>query len=83
MRSYEEMVVAPMRQMNEDNQRLIWLQNKVAKHERHSKALEETMGVMSSQLRLANEERNIVKQRVKMQNEENKEEVLVFVHAGI
>lgn len=83
MRSYEEMVVAPMRQMNEDNQRLIWLQNKVAKQERHSKALEETMGVLSSQLRLANEERNIVKQRVKMQNEENKEEVLVFVHADI
>lgn len=83
MRSYEEMVVAPMRQMNEDNQRLIWLQNKVAKQERHSKALEETMGVLSSQLRLANEERNIVKQRVKMQNQENKEEVLVFVHAGI
>lgn len=83
MRSYEEMVVAPMRQMNEDNHRLIWLQNKVAKQERHSKALEETMGVLSSQLRLANEERNIVKQRVKMQNQENKEEVLVFVHAGI
>ncbi|XP_058090002.1 protein SUPPRESSOR OF GENE SILENCING 3 homolog [Magnolia sinica] len=75
MRSYQEMVVSQMKRMSEDNQQLIWLKNKVAKQKQNEKVLEETVGVMSKQLRIANEENRIVMQRSKAQHEENKEEM--------
>ncbi|XP_058097548.1 protein SUPPRESSOR OF GENE SILENCING 3 homolog [Magnolia sinica] len=75
MRSYQEMVVGPMKQMSEDNQQLIWYKNKVAKQQLHKKALEVTMGEMSRQLRIASEENRIVRERTKSQHQENKEEM--------
>lgn len=76
MRSYQEMVVSKMKQMSEDNQQLIWFKNKVVKEQRISKALEETCGLMSEQLRKTKEENRIVRQRTKMHHEQNKEEVM-------
>ncbi|KAJ7957136.1 suppressor of gene silencing protein [Quillaja saponaria] len=75
MRSYQEMVVKQIRQMSEDNQQLIWLKNKVVKEQRHTKALEESFGVVSEKLRKTMEENHIVRQRTKVQHEENKEEM--------
>ncbi|KAG1370002.1 putative protein SUPPRESSOR OF GENE SILENCING 3 [Cocos nucifera] len=75
VRSYQEMVVIPMRQMSEDNQQLIWLKNKVVKQEQRSKVLEETFGVVSQKLRETMEENRIVRLRTKIQHEENKEEM--------
>lgn len=75
MRSYEEMVVIPMKQMNEDNQQLIWLKNKVVKQEQQSKVLKETIGVVTQRWRETVEENIIVRRRSMMQHEENKEEV--------
>ncbi|XP_008786464.2 protein SUPPRESSOR OF GENE SILENCING 3 homolog [Phoenix dactylifera] len=75
VRSYQEMVVIPMKQMSEDNQQLIWLKNKVVKQEKRSKALEETFGVVSQKLRETMEENRIVRLRTKIQHEENKEEM--------
>ncbi|OVA05798.1 XS domain [Macleaya cordata] len=75
MRSYEEMVVGPMKQMSEDNQQLVWLKNKVVKEQRHSKALEESFGVLSEKLRKTKKENLIVRQRTKLQHEQNKEEM--------
>lgn len=64
-----------IRQMSEDNQQLIYLKNRVVKEQRHSKALEATFGIVSEKLRETMEENRIVKQRTKMQHEQNKEEV--------
>ncbi|CAB4278631.1 unnamed protein product [Prunus armeniaca] len=75
MRSYQEMVVNQIRQMSEDNQQLNWFKNKVAKEQRHAKALEESLGIVSEKLRKTTEENRIVRQRTKMQHEENKEEM--------
>lgn len=75
MRSYHEMVVNQIRQMSEDNQQLIYLKNRVVKEQRHSKALEATFSIVSEKLRETMEENRIVKQRTKMQHEQNKEEV--------
>lgn len=75
MRSYQEMVVTPMKQMSEDNQQLSWLKNKVVKEERRSKALEETFDVVTQKLRETMEENRIVRLRTKRQYEENKEEM--------
>nr|XP_019708275.1 protein SUPPRESSOR OF GENE SILENCING 3 homolog [Elaeis guineensis] len=75
VRSYQEMVVIPMKQMSEDNQQLIWLKNKVVKQEQRSKVLEETFGVVSQKLRETMEENRIVRLRTKIQHEENKEEM--------
>lgn len=75
MRSYHEMVVNQIRRMSEDNQQLIYLKNRVVKEQRHSKALEATFSIVSEKLRETMEENRIVKQRTKMQHEQNKEEV--------
>ncbi|PIA47074.1 hypothetical protein AQUCO_01400045v1 [Aquilegia coerulea] len=75
MRSYVEMVVGPMRQMSEDNQQLVWLKNKVVREQMHSKALEESFGMVTQKLRKTMEENRIVRQRTKMQHEQNKEEM--------
>ncbi|XP_073013393.1 protein SUPPRESSOR OF GENE SILENCING 3 homolog [Typha latifolia] len=75
MRSYQEMVVNPMKQMSEDNQQLIWLKNKVVKQAQRSKALEESFGVVSQKLRETMDEKRIVRLRTKIQHEENKEEM--------
>lgn len=67
MRSYEEMVVIPMKQMNEDNQQLIWLKNKVVKQEQQSKVLKETIGVITQRWRETVEENIMVRRRSKIQ----------------
>lgn len=71
------MVVGPMKQMNEDNQLLLWYKNKVLRQQQHGKALEQTMGVMSNQLRITSEENRIVRHRTTIQHEENKEQVIL------
>ncbi|XP_022774792.1 protein SUPPRESSOR OF GENE SILENCING 3-like [Durio zibethinus] len=75
MRSYQEMVVKQIRQMSEDNQQLIFYKNKVAKEQKLKSALEESFGFVSEKLRQTMEENRIVRQRTKMQHEQNKEEM--------
>ncbi|KAJ7945190.1 suppressor of gene silencing protein [Quillaja saponaria] len=75
MRSYQDMVVKQIRQMSEDNQQLLWYKNKMVKEQRNKKALEESFGIVSAKLRKTMEENRIVRQRTKLQHEENKEEM--------
>ncbi|KAK3012698.1 hypothetical protein RJ639_009854 [Escallonia herrerae] len=75
MRSYQEMVVSQMKQMSEDNQQLLWFKNRVVKEQKHSKALEESFGVVTEKLRQTLEESRIVRHRTKMHHEQNKEEM--------
>ncbi|KAL3524606.1 hypothetical protein ACH5RR_012978 [Cinchona calisaya] len=75
IRSYQEMVVKQLKQMSEDNQQLIWFKNRVAKEQLHSKALEESYGLVSEKLRKTQEENRIVRLRTKMHHEQNKEEM--------
>nr|XP_043621664.1 protein SUPPRESSOR OF GENE SILENCING 3-like [Erigeron canadensis] len=73
--SYQEKVVAQLKQMNEDNQQLIYYKNKVVKEQRHSKALEESFGVVSQRLGKTEQENRMVRERTKRFHEENKEEM--------
>ncbi|MBA0657599.1 hypothetical protein Goklo_009879 [Gossypium klotzschianum] len=75
MRSYQEMVVNQIRQMSEANRELIFYKNKFAIQQRLKTALEESFGVVSEKLRKTMEENRIVRQRTKMQHEQNKEEM--------
>ncbi|PON84003.1 Zinc finger-XS domain containing protein [Trema orientale] len=75
MRSYHEMVVNQIRQMSEDNQQLGYYKDKYGKEQRRSKTLEESFDIVSQKLRKTMEENRIVRQRTKMQQEENKEEM--------
>ncbi|TKY60503.1 Zinc finger-XS domainprobable mediator of RNA polymerase II transcription [Spatholobus suberectus] len=75
MRSYEEMVVDQLRQMSEDNQQLIYLKDRDVKKQKQTKALEESLGIVTEKLRRTMEENRIVRLRTKMQHEENKEEM--------
>ena len=69
------MVVRQLKQMSEDNQQLLWFKNRVAKEQRHSKALEASFGLVSEKLRKMQEENRIVRLRTKKHHEQNKEEV--------
>ncbi|KAH7865105.1 hypothetical protein Vadar_002346 [Vaccinium darrowii] len=74
-RSYQEMVVNQLRQMSEDNRELIWLKEKVAKEQRHSKAFAESSKVLSERLRHTAKGNCSLRQRSKMQHEQHKEEM--------
>ncbi|KAF6141475.1 hypothetical protein GIB67_000856 [Kingdonia uniflora] len=75
MRSYLEMVDGPMKKMSKDNEQLVYLKNKVDRERKHSKALQESFGVVSEKLRKTMQENRIVRQRTKAQHEQNKEEM--------
>jgi hypothetical protein len=75
MKSYHKMVVEPMRQMDEDNQKLTWFKTKVAKQQEHSRTLEETVSIVASKLRMREAEIKIIRQRATEQHEESKKEM--------
>ncbi|RCV35895.1 hypothetical protein SETIT_7G276300v2 [Setaria italica] len=75
MRSYNEMVVIPMKQMSEDNQQLNYLKNKMVKTEQRSKAVEETLGVVTQRLRETMEEMIFVRDKAKEKHSEYKQEM--------
>lgn len=75
VRSYQEMVMARMKQMSEDNQQLTWFKNKAAKDQRQKKALEESFNIVTEKLRQTTEDYRIVMQRTTKLHEENKEEM--------
>ncbi|MQL83404.1 hypothetical protein Taro_015903 [Colocasia esculenta] len=75
MRSYQEMVVDPMGQMNDDNRQLVWLKNNVAKLQQHSETLEDTLQVLRQKLHETMKENMILRHKTKMLHDENKEEM--------
>ncbi|TVU51336.1 hypothetical protein EJB05_02755, partial [Eragrostis curvula] len=75
MRSYNEMVVSQMKQMSEDNQQLNYLKNKVVKTEQRSKAVEETLGVITQKLRETMEENIFVRSKAKEKHAEYEQEM--------
>ncbi|KAK6923533.1 Zinc finger-XS domain [Dillenia turbinata] len=75
IRSYHEMVVSQMKQMSQENEQLNWYKDRVSKEQRHSKTVEESLGILSEKLRKTQEENRIVKQRTKMQHDQNREQM--------
>lgn len=75
IKTYQSMVVEPMRQMDEDNQKLNWFKNKVAKQQQHSKTLEETVSLVGRKLQMKEKEIKIIRQRASEQHEESKREM--------
>lgn len=75
MRSYQEMVVREARQLTEKNQQLNYYMDKAEKEKKHSKVLAESFNILSEKLRKTMEENRIVRQRTRIQHEQNKEEV--------
>jgi hypothetical protein len=70
------MVVIPMKQMSEDNQQLNYLKNKVVKTEQRSKAVEDTLGVVTQRLRETMEENQFVRDKAKEKHLEYEQEVI-------
>jgi len=64
-----------MKQMSEDNQQLNYLKNKMVKTEQRSKAVEETLGVITQKLRETMEENVFVKRKAKEKHLEYEEEM--------
>lgn len=75
IRSHLEMVVNPMKQMNEDNQQLMWYKNKAEKHLKHAKAIEESFVLMGEKYRQSTEETKIVRSKTKDHHVQKEEEV--------
>ncbi|KAK4715828.1 hypothetical protein R3W88_014166 [Solanum pinnatisectum] len=75
MKSYNETVRDPVMQMSEDNQQLVWFKTEAAKNKKKYKALEETLPLVSEKHRQTVEENKIIRMKMKMQCEQNKEEM--------
>jgi len=72
------MVVNQLRQMSEDNQLLVYLKDRDVKKQKQTKALKESLDIVTEKLRRTMQENRIVRSRTKMQHEENKEEVTLW-----
>ncbi|KAF4359116.1 hypothetical protein F8388_005225 [Cannabis sativa] len=75
MRSYHETVVTEIRQMSEDNQQLGYYKDKYSREHLHNKSLKASMVKVSNRLRQTLEQNRIVRERSKMQHDENTEEM--------
>ncbi|KAH0974565.1 hypothetical protein GBA52_016464 [Prunus armeniaca] len=64
-----------MRQMSADSQQVIWLKDKLPIEQRLRKDAEQTNEILRDKLEKVQEENRILKRRIKMQLEENKEEM--------
>nr|GMD55014.1 protein SUPPRESSOR OF GENE SILENCING 3 [Ipomoea batatas]GMD56574.1 protein SUPPRESSOR OF GENE SILENCING 3 [Ipomoea batatas] len=80
IRSHLEMVVNSMKQMNEDNQQLIWYKNKAQKHFKHAKAVEESFVLMGEKYRQSTEETKIVRSKTKDHHVQKEEEIEYLEH---
>ncbi|CAL9749597.1 unnamed protein product [Musa acuminata subsp. burmannicoides] len=72
MRSYQEKVVIPTKQMREDAKQLPRLEKKVMRRERQYQTLEQTLDDITQLLHQVMEENSAVKLRAKLQHEEHK-----------
>ncbi|EMS59902.1 hypothetical protein TRIUR3_00587 [Triticum urartu] len=75
MRSHNEMVVAPMKKMSEDNQQLTYVKNKGVKTEQRSKVVQGTLDVVAQKLRETEEENIFVRRKAKEKHSEYEEEM--------
>ncbi|KAE8797816.1 hypothetical protein D1007_26949 [Hordeum vulgare] len=75
MKSYNEMVVVAMKQMSLDNQQLNRMKNRVVKTEKHSKVVEDSLGVMTQKYRETSEENTVLMRRIKEKHMEHEEEM--------
>ncbi|KAL1814117.1 hypothetical protein ACET3Z_024182 [Daucus carota] len=75
LRSYEEMVVNPMKQMNEDNHLLNYYKKRALEEIKQAKVYHDSFAAVSDKLRKTQEENRIVRQMTKVHHEENKEKM--------
>lgn len=75
MKSYQEMVVIPIKQMSTDNQQLLYFKYKLDQEKKNSKTVEKSYEVVTQKLRETEEERRMMALRTKKRCEENSEEM--------
>ena len=77
------MIESKIKDINDDKQQITWFKERVAKEKKHSQTLAATLSQVSEKLRRAAEENRTVRERTKIQREENKEEVMFWIREFI
>ncbi|XP_028753272.1 protein SUPPRESSOR OF GENE SILENCING 3-like, partial [Neltuma alba] len=75
MRSYQEMIESKIKQINDDAQQVDYFKRKATKEQIKSQVLEASLCQISEKLRRTLQENRVVRQRTKIQQDENKEEM--------
>lgn len=75
MKSYQEMVLHPLRKMCVDSQQVSYMKKRIAREERHNQALEETLRIVNEKMLKVQEENRLLRERTRMHYEQNKEEM--------
>ncbi|XP_050379107.1 protein SUPPRESSOR OF GENE SILENCING 3-like [Argentina anserina] len=75
IRSYEEMVLHPLRKMSDDSQQVNYMKTRVAKEEKHSQGLEEALRIVNEKMLKIQEENRVLRERTRMHYEQNKDEM--------
>ncbi|KAJ7946649.1 suppressor of gene silencing protein [Quillaja saponaria] len=75
MRSYQENVESKIKHINDNSQQINQLKNKYDKVQKISQVIAESLSKVSDKLRQTKEENSVLRQRTRMQHEQNKEEM--------
>lgn len=77
------MVLIPMRRIDEENNKVVYLQGQVQREMEVGKTLKKTMSVLMKKLRMREDELKVIRERARDQYKQQEMEVCSFLHLQV